>query len=751
MGGGESKEQEPRDLCDEAANRETESWKSFDNNSEFPERIIDFCIISIYGVPSDVRKDENREYHLEIFDEYINNINTKLGTSFINRINSDDFEKDLIDTKNNSSRLKNIIQSIDGNIKYSGTQLPVKTVEDLTSKCNYINSFLSNLIEKFGKEGVKNKSLTNFYNEYSLGSINNIYISDSNTPHKATIRPNFSNDNLIYLHYFFLHYNDKAQDLLYSNNKGHIGMNGKLPRYHRGRNAYSSSTFSVDNYSNKYTEYTNVINRYRTLHNSHYIHILNNINSLGNLIVNIMDSINNRIINFKSALRPDEIGLFETLKKLVGDILNGFGSGYIGGGSVNQAINERIRDCDNYFTKLNQTDTLKKFNEKYEFNCVKNKSNNTTHMYLGYKNQPINGVNYSEYLLNPIGDGTDAEQVAEPVAKSGHLCVKSNSAEECFDYRNLAICETYLKKYKDDKGEIINFNLGSGPHSSFTKSPIFENPDNLNTIKDQEIFSYNAKLWNAKSKLHKTGFSNTNQEQVNKLDNMPNIVTTTTVPDITTTTTDYTHEEKKRFTQPEPTSPPSGYPEPDIPTGKYHLKVKCSDNNDYDYGFLYFNRDNNQNFYHLAIKSGRGSIDDASDIFEVNNHFPMIDNKRISVISIKLQGTDIYLISKPAEEPLKGLLQCSEFPHPLSTDGNQELYFIASNVTSTESGYEFKMSSANRQDKFCSVFPSPQSDEIFNSINTNNKLYDYITSNHPKYHCDFNSSDCIFKLVRTQN
>ena len=64
------------------------------------------------------------------------------------------------------------------------------------------------------------------------------------------------------------------------------------------------------------------------------------------------------------------------------------------------------------------------------------------------------------------------------------------------------------------------------------------------------------------------------------------------------------------------------------------------------------------------------------------------------------------------------------------------------------------MSSANRQDQFCSVFPRPESDQIFNSIDENNKLYNYIKSddpNHPKYHCDFNSSDCIFKLVRTQN
>ena len=212
-------------------------------------------------------------------------------------------------------------------------------------------------------------------------------------------------------------------------------------------------------------------------------------------------------------------------------------------------------------------------------------------MYLGYKNQPINGVNYSEYLLNPRVDGTR-------IADSGHLCVKSNSADECFDYRNLDICETYLKKYKDDKGEIINFNLGSGPHSSFTKSPIFENPKNLNTIKDQEIFSYNAKLWNTNSLIGDgSEFSNTNQIHVKELTDEPKIVTTTTAPDITTTTTDHTHEEKKRYTQPETTSAPE-LPKHDIGAGKYHLKVKCS--NDNNYNFLYFNRDNNQNFYHLA-------------------------------------------------------------------------------------------------------------------------------------------------------
>ena len=49
-----------------------------------------------------------------------------------------------------------------------------------------------------------------------------------------------------------------------------------------------------------------------------------------------MDSINNRIINFKSELKKYERDLFEKLKKLVRDILDGFGSGYIGGGmSIN--------------------------------------------------------------------------------------------------------------------------------------------------------------------------------------------------------------------------------------------------------------------------------------------------------------------------------------------------------------------------------------------------------------------------------
>jgi hypothetical protein len=224
---------------------------------------------------------------------------------------------------------------------------------------------------------------------------------------------------------------------------------------------------------------------------------------------------------------------------------------------------------------------MRVFNQTYKFKCQK--FGNKVHLVLSYNNQ-----NYENYLLNPNDTSKGTPTIYDE--DIGPICIKDSNPNNiesrniCFDYEVMDACEAHLLQ----PGRVYS-------DSSFRKSPIDDQyVEPLTTANNQIIYSMQGKLFNDKSNLHDTDFSNLDQTNVNNLVPKPDIrervTTTTTIP----TTTQYIHTDTD--SQPPTTTRKADPNIPDdvIPDGVYYLSIV--EDTVEKYLNLYKNTENN-NFF----------------------------------------------------------------------------------------------------------------------------------------------------------
>ena len=203
---------------------------------------------------------------------------------------------------------------------------------------------------------------------------------------------------------------------------------------------------------------------------------------------------------------------------------------------------------------------LRLFNQNYTFKCQKFR--NKVHLVLAYNNQ-----SHENYLLNPNDNSAGTPTIYDE--DIGPVCIKDKNPYNiearniCFDYETMERCNNHLLQP-----------VPGPPGSSFVKELIDNRHEPLiNTANRQVVYSMGGKLFNDKSTLHNTDFSNINQDNINILDTEPVIrerVTTTTT---TTTTTQYVHMDID--SQPPTTTrqPDPQVPDDIIPNGIYYLSI----------------------------------------------------------------------------------------------------------------------------------------------------------------------------------
>lgn len=279
------------------------------------------------------------------------------------------------------------------------------------------------------------------------------------------------------------------------------------------------------------------------------------------------DPINHDITSFKTIARNlfdnsySNSLIFKTINKIRNNIDDHYNQ--LGDDFKTNNIN-KLLGIKNRYVRINEISEkliqVRIFNDTYKFKCQK--FGDKVHLVLSYNNQ-----NYENYLLNPedISKGTPTIYDED----IGPICIKDSNPNDiearnvCFDYEVMDACEAHLLQpdivYSD---------------SSFRKSPIddqYVSP--LSTANKQIIYSMQGKLFNDKSTLHNTDFSNLDQNNVNSLIPKPDIrervTTTTTIP----TTTQYVHTDID--SQPPTTTRKADPQVPDdvIPNGIYYLSV----------------------------------------------------------------------------------------------------------------------------------------------------------------------------------
>jgi hypothetical protein len=224
---------------------------------------------------------------------------------------------------------------------------------------------------------------------------------------------------------------------------------------------------------------------------------------------------------------------------------------------------------------------MRVFNQTYKFKCQK--FGNKVHVVLSYNNQ-----NYENYLLNPNDTSKGTPTIYDE--DIGPICIKDSNPNNiesrniCFDYEVMDACEAHLLQ----PGRVYS-------DSSFRKSPIDDKyVEPLTTANNQITYSMQGKLFNDKSNLHDTDFSNLSQINIDKLDTAPDIkervTTTTTIP----TTTQYIHTDVD--SQPTTTTrqPDPNIPDDVIPDGVYYFSIV--EDTVEKYLNLYKNTENN-NFF----------------------------------------------------------------------------------------------------------------------------------------------------------
>lgn len=692
--------------------------------------------------PGNRNVNDIKQYYVSVLEELKNKIIEKQG-DFDTNLNVGNTFNDMINNcRTNCDNVLVILQNIYKKVTYdsNSSELDKNTIEDID------NTLTTNLYPPTDNVKlcqiilVNYTTINNFFEKYKKTDIDKIYLDDTITPNNINKDQTFTDDLFKFIHLFNLHYNDHG-NLAYIGNAGHYGNNGKLPSnfirdkwIRAGKIDYNSKFKSyISNYNNYYEKYKEIII------------VLNNIVKELNKII---DSIERRLAIYSHNYERTE-ELFNKLQQISEYFNIQFKSNlkesFININNTNMIENFENNNQKNLQTAItNYEDTkknneiiknIRKFNNQYQFDC--DVFDNEHYMYVGYTTAADN--QYSSYLLNPIIESQGATIFDKE--KGGPLCVKAANEEKCYNYGNKVSCVNHL----------ININANN-EDSTFTKEPVFENANSIDSdeINRQQTFIYKAKLWNKNSNLHDKVFSNDNINDINILDDKPIITTATTIPKIATTTTSLTYIREIKEEPQATIVKPVSYPENPIPPGKYHLKVICDDIDEY-YLYIESQKTNGITNYNISKKQNR-SDSDSTDIFEIGNHYENIDNNITALITIKLQNTNIYLISKE-KKLYKNLLYCNNYG---SLDINQEAYFKVSNYSFDNRSHSFDMTSALNPDNFCSIFNNPLRDDVFSRISSNDYgfnpymygLYNYVNnSEYPKYHCDHNLPKCKFKLV----
>ena len=679
----------------------------------------------IRNCPGPLNTEKVKTYLKNVFNEYIDKINetkdvffenleydTTTPTDFVTKLTTCETNCDTVDTA--LKDIKSILKCDNSCSQLTGTQK-----DYINTSIGIIYGITTTTTDKYtlGTSSLPSKIATTFnstkkfFTTYTKSDVDSI-----DTDNNGITYDNVHPDKVLlkYIDYFMLHSNDKGKNL-YVGDEGTYG-NGKLP---------SPVKFITDNkYKNKsYKSYRDTYHKLITNYNTNYTtyhRIITKLNTIKTTLSTIITHMNTRNINFLSDTDRPEI-LFEnitTISVYFNDNFNDL--------TVLKVALEKYKETQRIIKyKLS---AVNEFNSRYQFNC--DQFGDKYHMFVDYSKEGEQEGQYSNYLLNPTAQYQGANIYDEGVEP---LCVKSADEDKCYAYLNKDACINHLSRYD-----------AVDTSSTFSKEPIFPEKTthiSAGNIHSQTSYNYKATLWNPKSDLHDSDFDNTNLMQIRRLDDKPNIITTTTVPNIVPTTTDFTYVD----TSPPPPAttikaPPS-YPKHHIPPGKYHLKMVDSDEEEH---YMYLDQSSTgEQCYHINKKSTRSSSD-KTDIFEVYSQYEIVNRKPISVIIIKLKNKEIYLTTK--DSLYKNMLVFSNYKY---LDVAQEVYFKISNHRLDNQHHVFNMTSLLNIDNYCGFFPHPDQDSVLSTLDSTQPcLYEYVNnSEKPKYHCSHSPTTYKFKLV----